>query len=162
MTQLKTDRAMAKGRIFRPIRALVVGIPNTGKSSLINGLCGRKIAKTADKPGVTRHISWVRSGGQLELLDSPGVLWPRLGDTSSKIRLAATGAIRDELLPVEEIASGTLQIMAGEYPGLIRERYKLENLSLSEEELLIDAARQRGCLLSGGKNRHTSFCHLVS
>lgn len=151
MTQLKTDRAMAKGRIFRPIRALVVGIPNTGKSSLINGLCGRKIARTADKPGVTRHISWVRSGGQLELLDSPGVLWPKLGDTSSKIRLAATGAIRDELLPVEEIASGTLLIMAKEYPGLIRERYKLENLSLSEEELLNESARQRGCLLSGGR-----------
>lgn len=161
LTRHKTDKAMAKGRIFRPVRVLVAGIPNTGKSSLINGLCGRKIAKTADKPGVTRQMSWIKTGGQLELLDSPGVLWPRLGDDRSKLRLAATGAIRDELLPVEEIAAAALVMLADEYPTLLRDRYKLENLSPDIHtfevqgqrglELLEQAARLRGCLLPGGR-----------
>ncbi len=151
ITQARTDRQAAKGRIFNPIRVLVVGIPNTGKSTLINALSGRKLAKTADKPGVTRQISWIRSGKQLELMDSPGVLWPKLGDNASKLCLAATGAIRDELLPVEEIASETMKILAAEYPSLIRERYKLEDLSQTPADMLADATRRRGCLLSGGR-----------
>lgn len=151
LNQHKTDRAMAKGRLFRPIRILVVGIPNTGKSTLINALCGRKLAKTADKPGVTRQTSWIRSGGKLELMDSPGVLWPKLGDSLNQLRLASTGAIRDEILPIEEIAAGALALLAQSYPALIKERYRLEDISLSGDELLVQAARLRGCLLSGGK-----------
>lgn len=151
LTQHKTDRALAKGRLFRPMRALVAGIPNTGKSSLINGMCGRKIAKTADKPGVTRQMSWIRTGGQLELLDSPGVLWPRLGDDQAKLRLAATGAIRDELLPVEEITAQIMTMLAAGYPALLKERYKLEDISQTGAEMLEQAARLRGCLLPGGR-----------
>ena len=161
ITQHKTDRAMAKGRIFRPVRVLVAGIPNTGKSSLINGLCGRKIAKTADKPGVTRQMSWIKSGGQLELLDSPGVLWPRLGDDRSKLRLAATGAIRDELLPVEEIAAAALAMLAEEYPALLLERYKIEKSGPDDLTLLEQAARKRGCLLPGGRLDTMRFATLM-
>jgi len=151
ITQYKTERAIAKGRLFRPVRVLVAGIPNTGKSSLINGLCGRKIAKTADKPGITRQLSWIKSGGQLELLDSPGVLWPRLGDERSKLNLAATGAIRDELLPVEEITADAMLMLAHEYPDLLRERFKLDDLGSSGPDLLEQAGRRRGCLLPGGR-----------
>ena len=147
----KTERALAKGRLTIPIRALVAGIPNTGKSTLINGLCGRKLAKTADKPGVTRHISWIRTGGQLELLDSPGILWPRLGDDRSKLLLAATGAIRDELLPVEDVTVASLQLLADEYPEMLRERYKMNDVAAPGIDLLEQAARLRGCLLPGGR-----------
>ncbi len=151
INQPKTDRALAKGRIFRPVRILVVGIPNTGKSTLINSLCGRKLAKTADKPGVTRQTCWIRSGGKLELMDSPGVLWPKLGDSISQLRLAATGAIRDDLLPLEEIAAGCLSLLAKTYPKLIQDRYRLDDLAHSGDQLLQQAARIRGCLLPGGK-----------
>jgi len=151
LNQHKTDLALTKGRIFRPIRILVVGIPNTGKSSLINGLCGRKLARTSDKPGVTRQISWVRSGGQLELMDSPGVLWPRFGDDFGKLHLAATGAIRDDILPVEEIAAQTMAQLAAGYPALLQDRYHLEDMNQTPEALVEQAARLRGCLLPGGK-----------
>lgn len=151
ITQHKTDRAMAKGRLFRAVRVLVAGIPNTGKSSMINALSGRKLVKTADKPGVTRHMNWIRTGGQLELLDSPGVLWPRLGDDLAKLRLAATGAIRDELLPVEEIAASALTLLAKDYPQLLQDRYKLDELTGDGIALLEQAARRRGCLLPGGR-----------
>lgn len=151
ITQHKTDTALAKGRLFRSTRVLVVGIPNTGKSTLINALSGRKIAKTADRPGVTRQTCWIRTGGKIELMDSPGVLWPKLGDSLNQLRLAATGAIRDDLLPIEEIAAGSLVLLSANYPEMIRVRYKLEDLSLTGDELLLQAAKLRGCLLPGGK-----------
>lgn len=147
----KTERAAARGRIFRPIRVMVVGIPNTGKSTLINTLCGRKLAVTADKPGVTRHMNWIRTGGQIELLDSPGVLWPKLSGRDSQVHLAATGAIRDEVLQVEEIAAETLKSLVLNYPKLIEKRYNLIDCEVNGEALLEAAALGRGCLLPGGK-----------
>ena len=147
----KTERAAARGRIFRPIRVMVVGIPNTGKSTLINTLCGRKLAVTADKPGVTRHMNWIRTGGQIELLDSPGVLWPKLSGRDSQVHLAATGAIRDEVLQVEEIAAETLKSLVLNYPKLIEKRYNLIDCEVNGEALLEAAALGRGCLMPGGK-----------
>jgi ribosome biogenesis GTPase A len=147
----KLDRAQAKGRIFRSIRILVVGIPNTGKSTLINALSSRKAAKTADKPGVTRQLSWIKTGGQLELLDSPGVLWPKIESRRQQLHLAATGAIRDNLLSVEEIAADTLSELQNLYPQLLQERYKLDQAETSPQAMLEQAARNRGCLLSGGR-----------
>lgn len=147
----KTERAAARGRIFRPIRVMVVGIPNTGKSTLINTLCGRKLAVTADKPGVTRHMNWIRTGGQIELLDSPGVLWPKLSGRDSQVHLAATGAIRDEVLQVEEIAAETLKNLVIDYPKLIEKRYGLMDSEVNGEALLAAAALGRGCLMPGGK-----------
>ena len=148
----KQEKAKAKGRLIRPIRAMVVGIPNTGKSSLINALSSRKAAKTADKPGVTRQLSWIRSGGQLELMDSPGVLWPRISSRQQQLHLAATGAIRDELLSREEIAAATFAQLLRQYPQLLQQRYRLDG-DLSEQPLdtlLAAAARSHGCLASGG------------
>lgn len=149
----KTERLMAKGRINVPIRGMVVGIPNTGKSTLINGLCRRKIAKTADRPGVTRQISWMKTAGRLELLDSPGILWPQLGDRHTKLLLAATGAIKDELLPVEDVAVALMELLLKLVPDLVCQRYKLETVDLSAPvvEILAQAARTRGCLLPGDK-----------
>jgi ribosome biogenesis GTPase A len=147
----KTESAMAKGRLLRPARILVAGIPNTGKSTLINALCGRKLARTSDRPGVTRQIGWVHSGGDLELMDTPGVLPPRLGNSQNQLLLAATGAIRDDILPLEDVAGRTMQLLGRLYPDLLRERYKLEDLGQNPESLLADAALRRGCLLPGGR-----------
>ncbi len=149
LNKVKTDRALAKGRLFRPVRLLIAGIPNTGKSTLINSLAGRKLAQTADKPGVTRSLSWIRTGSDLELLDSPGVLWPKIGSRRSQLYLAATGAIRDEVLPLEEIAAESLALLARLYPALVRDRYHLEDMALAPDELLAQATRRRGCLLPG-------------
>lgn len=160
MNQQKIDRALARGRLIRPVRVLVAGIPNTGKSTLINALCGRKIALTADRPGVTRQVSWIRSGSDLELLDSPGVLWPRLGEAHCQLNLAATGAIRDELLPIEEVAALTLSQLSQTYPDFIATRYKLDDLAAAPEVLLAEAARRRGCLLPGNRPDLTRFASL--
>lgn len=156
----KTERAAARGRIFRPIRVMVVGIPNTGKSTLINTLCGRKLAVTADKPGVTRHMNWIRTGGQIELLDSPGVLWPKLSGRDSQIHLAATGAIRDEVLQVEEIAAETLKALVREYPKLVANRYGQFDADAPSDVLISTAALGRGCLLPGGKPDSGRFSRL--
>ncbi|HBP38819.1 MAG TPA: ribosome biogenesis GTPase YlqF [Clostridiales bacterium] len=160
MNRGKTEKALARGRIFRPVRVMVAGIPNTGKSTLINTLCGRKSAMTADRPGVTKQISWIRTKGQLDLLDSPGVLWPRLGSGLQQLRLAATGAIRDDLLPLEEIAAGGLVLLARLYPELIRSRFHLDNLELPGFKLLEAAAQRRGCLMSGGRTDNLRFAAL--
>ncbi len=151
LSQEKTDRALARGRIFRPVRVMVTGIPNTGKSTLINTLCGRKLVQTADKPGVTKQLNWARSGGRLELLDSPGVLWPQLGHRSNQLHLAATGAIRDDILPLDEIAGETLKELMQLYPGFVQTRYGRLDESMPAEELLAAAAVQRGCYMSGGR-----------
>ncbi|MDW7658071.1 MAG: ribosome biogenesis GTPase YlqF [Bacillota bacterium] len=151
LCQEKLDRAEAKGRIFKSIRILVAGIPNTGKSTLINALSSRKATKTSDKPGVTRQLSWIKTGGQLELLDSPGVLWPKIESRRQQLHLAATGAIRDNLLSIEEIAADTLSELLSLYPQLLIERYKLDQTEASPQVMLEQAARNRGCLLSGGR-----------
>ena len=156
----KSERAAARGRLFRPIRVMVAGIPNTGKSTLINTLCGRKLAVTADKPGITRHMNWIRTGGQIELLDSPGVLWPKLDGRDSQVHLAATGAIRDEVLPIEEVASDTMKKLIQAYPQLIEKRFGLADHTLPIHDLIAAAALGRGCLLSGGRPDISRFSRL--
>lgn len=121
----KLERAEEKGRIGRPVRAMLVGIPNVGKSTLINGLVGRKAAVTSDRPGVTRAPQWVRAG-QLELMDMPGVLWPKIEFAHDQLVLAATGAIRDQVLDIEEVAFRMFGELLERYPQQLLSRYKLE------------------------------------
>ena len=162
----KIERAKSKGRLFQPVRAMVAGIPNTGKSTLINTLAKKRIAQAQDRPGVTRNASWIRSAGQLELLDTPGVLWPKIDNRDSQLVLAATGAIRDVVLDLEDVACRTMDLLFHHYPQLLAERYgvgqtDLENgddsmLALDESavrgyRLLRAAAMRRGCLLPGGR-----------
>jgi ribosome biogenesis GTPase A len=147
----RLERAAERGRIFRPVRVMVVGIPNTGKSTLINALSGKKAAKVEDRPGITRGAQWIRGEGILELMDMHGVLWPQLGSDHRRLRLAATGAIRDEVMETHELATATMALLAALYPALLSKRYSLVDLSLSADELMEAAARRRGCLLSGGR-----------
>lgn len=151
------EKRAAKGMKQRPLRALIVGIPNVGKSTLINRLAGRNVAATGDRPGVTKGQQWIRTGSDLELLDTPGILWPKFDDPLAGLRLAATGAIKEEVLHVDEVACYVLQTLAADYGDMIRERYGLTDMppSLpdmqSTVEVLEAIGRRRGCLAGGGQ-----------
>lgn len=150
------ERAAAKGRIGRPIRVMVVGVPNTGKSTLINGLCGRKVAVTGDKPGVTRAPKWVRTEGQLDLMDMPGVLWPKISTKRSQLVLTATGAVKTEVTDTVEISYETIKLLLERYPDLLCERFKIakpgdDDYIDDDYERFLEMARKRGCILSGGR-----------
>ncbi len=141
-----------KGMAGRPLRLMVVGIPNTGKSSFINRMAGKNKAKVADKPGVTRQNQWFPIGNGIELLDTPGVLWPKFDDPDVGLRLAFIGSVKDTILDIELIAARFLTIMNDNYPERIKERYKLEFSPDTEEfERLEMLAKKRGMLISGGE-----------
>lgn len=147
-------RYEAKGMTGKALRAMVVGIPNVGKSSFINKITGAKKAKVEDRPGVTLTKQWVKTADRLELLDMPGVLWPKFEEKTVAENLAMTGAIRDQILDVEELACVLCKRLADNAPAAFFARYPLED-SLREEatgyELLEAVGRKRGCLLRGGE-----------
>ncbi len=138
------------GMVGRPIRLMIVGIPNVGKSSFINRMAKSKRTKVEDRPGVTRTKQWVKVDEQVEFLDMPGVLWPKLDDQEAAIRLAFTGAIRDEVLDIEALAMLLLEYLHRNYPQTLKERYKVEMEETDGEKLLDAVGRKRGMLLSGG------------
>ena len=151
LTELLERRA-AKGIAGKPIRVMVVGIPNGGKSSLINKLAGSKRAKVEDRPGVTRGRQWVKISNELELLDMPGVLWPKFEDQTVGEHLAFTGAVKDDVIDIELLAMRLLQLLNRDYPQLLQERYKVEAAEDTEAyELLTMVGRKRGMLISGGE-----------
>lgn len=148
----KIEANAQKGMAGKPLRLMVVGIPNTGKSSFINRMAGKNKAKVTDKPGVTRQNQWFGIGNGIELLDTPGVLWPKFDDPDVGLRLAFIGSVKDTILDIELIAARFLTIMNENYPERIKERYKLEFSPESEEfERLEMLARKRGMLISGGE-----------
>ena len=141
-----------KGMEGRPIRAMVVGIPNSGKSSLINRLTKGAKAKVEDRPGVTRDQKWFLVEGGVQLLDTPGVLWPKFEDQTVAAKLAFTGAIRDEVLDTEELAFELMKVLAAGYESLLRARYKLDGeLPDDAWDLLQLIGRKRGMLIAGGE-----------
>lgn len=143
-----------KGRRERAIRAMILGIPNVGKSTIINKLVGTASAKTGDKPGVTRGKQWIRIGNDLELLDMPGILWPKFEEKIG-LKLAFTGAIRDEIMDNVELSVILLQQLSYLYPKELMERYKLDSLEFEHYiELLEKIGTKRGAIVSGGKVDH--------
>ena len=137
----KTARDRARGIVGRPLRAMVAGIPNVGKSTFINSFAGRASTKTGNKPGVTRGKQWIRMDGGVELLDTPGILWPKFEDQEIGMRLALAGAIRDEILDREELALWLLAYLQREYPGLVEAKYlegadQAEQIALPGDSLL--------------------------
>ncbi len=142
----------AKGQVGRPVRVMVVGVPNVGKSTFINKVARRKSAKAGDRPGVTRGKQWVSVDSGLDLLDTPGILWPKFEDETTGMRLAFTGAVRDEVVDVEALAAALLELLRNRYPQALSSRYKLEtDPDLAGWQLLEQAARKRGMLISGGE-----------
>jgi len=147
----KVNKLVNKGVNARAARAMILGIPNVGKSSLINRLLGTATVKTADKPGVTRGKQWIKISKNLELLDTPGVLWPKFQDLEVGLKLAFTGAINDEVYDMEKVMNVFLRIMREEYPERLIERYNLkEELPQDSIEILEMIGKKRGCLRSGG------------
>ena len=141
-----------KGQVGRVLRVMVLGIPNVGKSTFINKVSGRKTAKAEDRPGVTRGKQWVPVDKTLELLDTPGILWPKFEDQEVGRKLAFTGAIKDEIIDTEALACALMETLAERYPQALAERYHLQpEPDTRGWELLEAAGRKRGFLISGGE-----------
>ncbi|MGI6576729.1 MAG: ribosome biogenesis GTPase YlqF [Eubacteriales bacterium] len=145
----KIKRAAENNRSVT-VRAMILGVPNVGKSSLINRIIGGNRAKAEDRPGVTRGKQWFTVGRNLELLDTPGILWPKFEDPTTGMMLAFTGAIRDEIIDTEELAANLIKLLADRYPQAVTARYKVEPVG-SGYDILTAAAIKRGCIISGGE-----------
>ncbi len=146
----KIERDRRRGILNRPVRAMVAGIPNVGKSTFINSFAGKACTKTGNKPGVTKGAQWVRLNKQVELLDTPGILWPKFEDQEVGIKLAMIGSIKEEILNTEELSLELLKLLKSRYSGTINERYDADE-ALGEVELLGEIAKRRGCLMKGGE-----------
>ena len=141
----KIERDRKRGIVNRPVRAMVVGIPNVGKSTFINSFAGKACAKTGNKPGVTKGKQWIRLNKGVELLDTPGILWPKFEDQQVGIRLACVGSIKDDILNMEELALWLIDYLRENYKGILAERYQITEEGTSVE-VLEAIARARGCL----------------
>ena len=141
----KIERDKRRGIKNRPIRAMVVGIPNVGKSTFINAFAGKAWAKTGNKPGVTKGKQWIRLNKELELLDTPGILWPKFEDPEVGMRLACIGSINDEILQMQEMAAYLIKYLTDKYPGVLQERYQYEESQL--ESLLAEDRALEECVL---------------
>jgi ribosome biogenesis GTPase A len=157
----KIDRLISKGVNPRAIRAMIVGIPNAGKSTLINRLAGKNIAQTGNRPGVTKAQQWIKVGKELELLDTPGILWPKFEDQEVGTKLAVTGAIKDTLLNLQELALYSLRFLEKHYPERLQERYKLTKLPEEIVELFDHIGDVRQCRMSGGYVDYDKVAELV-
>ncbi|NLV98320.1 MAG: ribosome biogenesis GTPase YlqF [Clostridiaceae bacterium] len=152
------ERAQSKGRQSRPLRILVGGVPNTGKSTLINALIGKRSAPVESRPGVTRTIRWLRVGTEFELLDSPGLLEAKISSDDAAFALAASGAIKDDILPLEDLAFRLFREIYRHYPADLADRYEVNFDALTDEEdfvnfyeIYLEAAQHKGCILTGGR-----------
>ena len=150
----KIERDKARG-MNRAVRLMVVGIPNVGKSTLINQISGRKGAKAENRPGVTRGKQWVTVDSTLQLLDTPGILWPKFEDPQVGLMLAATGAVKEDVLDLEELACRLMQLLWTRYPDAVKERYGVEGVDEDCQfpgyEMLLQAGRKRGFLMRGNE-----------
>ncbi len=156
----KIERDRRRGILNRPVRAMVAGIPNVGKSTFINSFAGKACTKTGNKPGVTKGAQWVRLNKQVELLDTPGILWPKFEDQEVGIKLAMIGSIKEEVLNTEELSLKLLDLLKTRYSGTLSKRYDADE-TLSELELLGEIARRRGCLQKGGEPDFTKAAAIL-
>lgn len=146
----KIERDRKRGIMNRPVRAMIVGIPNVGKSTFINSFAGKACAKTGNRPGVTKGKQWIRLNKQIELLDTPGILWPKFEDQTVGLHLAFIGAIRDERLQHIELALDMIEFLEETYPGVLTEHYKTES-GEDSVKILEQLAQNRGCIKKGNE-----------
>jgi ribosome biogenesis GTPase A len=146
----KIERDRKRGIKNRPVRAMVVGIPNVGKSTFINSYAGKACAKTGNKPGVTKGKQWIRLSKEVELLDTPGILWPKFEDQQVGLRLALVGSIKDEILNVDELAISLIKVLLSDYPGMLAARYQVDE-TLPPVEILYGIAQNRNCIGRGNE-----------
>lgn len=145
------EKLKKKGLLNKTIRALVIGIPNVGKSTLINKMAKRSVAQTGDKPGVTKSKQWIKATKDFELLDTPGILWPKFEDEKAGLHLAFTGAIKDEILDVVELSRKFMLKAVKEFPDKIYKRYNVELDTNDIDSIIYMIGRKRGCILPGDK-----------
>ena len=149
----KIERDRKRGILNRPVRAMVVGIPNVGKSTFINSFAGKACTKTGNKPGVTKGKQWIKLNKQLELLDTPGILWPKFEDQSVGLKLALIGSMNDEVVQMQEMAVDLINLLRKTYPDNIRKRYETDTMTWSDQagdyDILQFIAKSRGCLKKG-------------
>lgn len=155
----ENKKRIEKGLLKRKARVLVVGVPNVGKSTLINRLSGKKVVNTGNKPGITKNISWIRVNDKIELLDTPGILWPKL--TDSALNLAALTAIKEEVLPLYDVTEYILRTLEKYYPNILKERYNLDTLHDDIIEDLEEIGKKRGCLISGGEVDYDKVINVI-
>lgn len=156
----KIERDRKRGIKNRPVRAMVVGIPNVGKSTFINSYAGKACAKTGNKPGVTKGKQWIRLSKSVELLDTPGILWPKFENQSVGLKLALIGSIKDEILNVDELAVELIKFLIDSYPGLLSERYDV-NESGDITDIIIEIAKNRKCVSKGAEVDYSKAAALV-
>lgn len=147
----KMERDRKRGIMNRPIRAMVAGIPNVGKSTFINSFAGKACTKTGNKPGVTKGKQWIKINKDVELLDTPGILWPKFEDQIVGLHLAFIGSIKDEIIQVEELSMNLIQFMQERYPQQLKDRYDLPEEELTPEQALVHIAEVRFCKKQGGE-----------
>jgi len=152
LLQEKLERLRKRGRIFVPVRAMIVGIPNVGKSTLINKFVGKSTAKTGDKPGVTRGKQWVKIKKDFELLDTPGILWPKFDDETVGLKLAFTGAVNDDIIDSYTLAVNLIDFLRSLYPDALSQRYKIDfDETVSSDDVLKKIGQARGFMVKGGE-----------
>lgn len=148
--QEENNKRISKGMNKKKARVLVVGIPNVGKSTLINRLVHKKVVNVGNKPGVTKNLSWIRVNNDIELLDSPGILWPKLDDESIALNLASLTAIKEEVLPIDKVSIYILNILNKYYNEILKNRYGIDHIDEDIEVTLDEIGKRRGCLVKGG------------
>ena len=156
----KIERDRKRGIKNRPVRAMVVGIPNVGKSTFINSYAGKACAKTGNKPGVTKGKQWIRLNQNVELLDTPGILWPKFEDQMVGLRLALIGAIKDEILNIDELSIELIKILKHYYPGVLAERYSVDE-SVEPVQILEGIAENRKCISKGNELDYSKAATLL-
>lgn len=157
----KWERMRSRGIRPRAVRAMIVGIPNVGKSTLINRLAKKNIAQTGNRPGVTKSQQWIKAGKEMELLDTPGILWPKFEDPEVGYRLALTGAIKDNLLNLQDIALYACRFLETYYPDRLKQRYSMEEIPQDPAALFDHIGRKRGCLMAGGEIDYDKTADLI-
>lgn len=156
----KIERDRKRGILNRPVRAMIVGIPNVGKSTFINSFAGKACTKTGNKPGVTKGKQWIRLNKQVELLDTPGILWPKFEDQRVGQHLAFIGSIKDELIQSVDLALDLIEFLTTEYPGTLADNYGVSE-ELQSSDILLAIAQNRGCIKSGNEPDYDKAAFLL-